>query len=49
MDPILETWTIGASMNDYLLKAIPEAYLKICLHQKEETQENSLPIFITYA
>jgi uncharacterized damage-inducible protein DinB len=28
MDPLFETWTISASMNDYLLKAIPEAHLK---------------------
>lgn len=28
MDPLTETWTIAASMNDYLLKGIPEEHLK---------------------
>ena len=28
MDPLVETWLINASMNEYLLKGIPEAHLK---------------------
>lgn len=27
MDPLIETWLINASMNEYLLKGIPEAHL----------------------
>jgi uncharacterized damage-inducible protein DinB len=28
MNPLLETWAISASMNEYLLKGVPETHLK---------------------